>query len=176
MKTHELVIDAKSRNAPDPDFPSWPRQHFGQPSSVDWPTGKNPLLYFYFWLPKTALERPTAFSPDDLLYMGERGSVRNFRNGWSMGKYSSRYHWLRSCQGKRIFAVLFKLPETYKRQDKRRSLEYCVARELVDRYGDTHKRFLKFTGRFDFRVAWLRAKDVQRDARRVLAVLQEYGL
>ncbi len=176
----ELIIDVNCSKGPDPDHPEWRLTYVGKPLVPSaWPTGKAETLYFYFWLGKECPERPAVFSPNDLFYFGERASVSYFKRGWVPGRKEYRYHWLPRAQNRRVFAVGYRLPSEpgYSRQDKRRSLEYFIARDLVERYGDRHKRFLQFTGRFDFRVAWLRANDVKRDARRILADLKlRYGI
>ncbi len=180
MKKQELVFDVVCKNTPDPDFPKWPRTYSGNPiAPKTWPTGKAPIVYLYFWLDRELDKRQDEFEPDDLFYLGERASVSHFRRGWIPGRKDERYFWLPRAQNRRVFAVIYELPlaSKYSRQDKRRSLEYFVARALVDRYGMHHKRFLRFTGRFDFRVAWLRATDVKRHAQSILEDLKScYGI
>ncbi len=185
MKSHELILDVNFSKGPDPErkldrFKHWKFKYFGTPIAPNaWPTGKPPIIYFYFWMDPKSVARPPVFGPDDLLYLGERAAVKCFKHGWEPGHKVKRYHWLPRAQSRRIFAVMYELPRAsnYARQDKRRSLEYCIVRELVDRYGERYKKFLLFTGRFDFRVAWLRATDVKRHAQLILEDLKSsYGV
>ena len=174
VKKQDLIFDLKRLRGSAPKTPKLaPRMYAGELlPKQNWPRGHNPILYFYFWLPRNAITRPTVFKPDDLFYTGERQCAKNFRRGWlppgTRGK-ESRYPWLPKAQNRRIYAVAYELPShsSYDEPDKRRSIEYFVARDLIDRYGMTTNIF-KFTGRFDFRVGWLRATDLRTYANEII--------
>ena len=174
---------------PDPKYAEWPGHYFGQPlAERSWPNGDGPIIYLYFWLNRnpanpvarvqTTKDKRTAFSPPDLFYIGERKKLSNFANGWvpiPPGKrvyredYDSRYHWLPSAQNRQIFAVIFGLTagRKYGLTEKRRSLEFLVAKDIRERY--THdRRVLEKARRHDQHPGWIRSSDVKDDARWIL--------
>jgi hypothetical protein len=192
IKKHELTFDVIHSKGPDPYKKKWRNfKYFATPVPPQtWPKGEAAIVYFYFWL-KKSVQQPSRFSPNDLFYLGERAWLSNFKNGWTIGateRIDSRYPWLNHCQNRRVFAVAYELPSAGKynckgadkllgvRNDKRRSLECFLAMDLIARHGATTK-ILDFTGGYSFRVSWLRASDLIRDAKVILKDLSSsYGV
>lgn len=189
MKTHDIIIEIRQRKGTNSSKITKKEKkeelrllYEGSPiQGHSWPDGELPIIYFYFWLENGASKRPKVFTADQLFYVGERTTASQFYRGWrppiKNGK-DERYRWLPKAQNRRVYAVAYELPSRsgYHRTHKRRSLEYFVAKELIDRYAKDTAIFA-YNGRFDFRVSWLRAADVQRDAKSLLAKLNSsYGV
>jgi hypothetical protein len=193
LKKLELQLDVIHRKGPDRFVRHWQKfMFFGKPvSPATWPSGRNAILYFYFLIDKSAAG-PDVIRPDDLIYMGERAMLSNFKNGWEVGpikKQDSRYKWMHHCQNRRLLAVAYELPETgnYTCQEnddklvrncmgKRRSVEWFAMLDLLKRYGARSEIF-RYAHGFTLNVRWLRSRDVIEDAKRILKDLRSsYGL
>lgn len=165
--------------------------------SSDWPKGPAPIVYLYLWMNRDPAKQLAkvgtpgdllrAFKPQDLFYVGERKSLSNFKNGWLPGipdkrkhdrSGDSRYHWLGFAHRRQIYAVIYKLPSNpdYKIDQKRRSLEYLVANDFLDRYKDD-RRVLERGREYQRHPGWIRSNDVIRDAKWIVAdIKSRFGI
>jgi len=193
LKKHELDIEVIHRKGPDRFKRHWRTfQYFGRPvPPYTWPSGENAIIYFYFLLDESG-DRLSVFRPDDLIYMGERAVVSNFKNGWVIPERTQdkdfRYPWMHHYQGRRFRVVAYELPASGKYtcelhdklhpvcKAKRRSVECFVMLDLLKRHGARTEIFRHAKG-FTLRVRWLRSGDVIEDAKSILKDLRSsYGL
>lgn len=145
-----------------------------------WPQGNDPIIYLHARLGKGGLETIKragtssqtpiiSLSPKDCLYVGERKSETDFRNGF---QGASRYKWLKDLgPGQHLISLIFRLggnqykdSGTGKNRD-RQSLEFILVWHYLQKYnadfftGSTSGRpgCLKFVGGYQFSSPLLRS-------------------
>lgn len=155
---------------------------YGQTSLgvAQWPAGDGPIFYAHFLAVPSGAKREAprfgpgplpAFGPEQLLYVGERSMERNLRVGFKQNGYA----WLTQLPNSVICAAYWRLPDLFKSDNERKTLEAMIHADIFQRY-QMQPLVLRFNGGMQFTRAQTHNLQVLRKKYEILADLTRLGV